>query len=46
MESNDISHEIVDSAVFEKILLFGKKFGSSVTAIFKPTREVTKFLVK
>ena len=25
MESNDISHKIVDSAVFEKILLFEKK---------------------
>ena len=46
MESNDISHKIVDSAVFEKILLFEKKFGSSLTAIFKPTRVVTIFFSK
>ena len=38
--------KIVTVAVFEKILLFEKKFGSSLTAIFKPTRVVTKLLVK
>ena len=29
---------VVTVAVFEKILLFEKKIGSSLTAIFKPTR--------
>ena len=38
--------EIVDSAVSEKILLFEKKIASCLTTIFKPTRLVTKFLVK
>ena len=38
--------KIVTVAVFEKILLFEKKIGSSFTAIFKPKRVVTKFLVK
>ena len=38
--------KIVTVAVFEKILLFEIKIGSSLTAIFKPIRVVTKFLVK
>ena len=45
-ESIGEGFKIVTVAVFEKILLFEKKIGSSLTAIFKPTRVVTKFLVK
>ena len=40
------SLKIVDSAVSEKILLFEKKFGSSLTAICKPTRVVYKIFSK
>ena len=45
-ESIGEGFKIVTVAVFEKILLFEKKNGSSLTAIFKPIRVVTKFLVK
>ena len=45
-ESIGEGFKIVTVAVFEKILLFEKKIGSSLTAIFKPIRVVTKFLVK
>ena len=45
-ESIGEGFKIVTVAVFEKILLFEKKIGSSLTAIFKPTRVVTIFLVK
>ena len=46
-ESIGEGFKIVTVAVFEKILLFEKKkIGLSLTAIFKPTRVVTKFLVK
>ena len=45
-ESIGEGFKIVTVAVFEKILLFEKKIGSSLIAIFKPTRAVTKFLVK
>ena len=44
-ESIGEGFKIVTVAVFEKILLF-EKSGSSLTAIFKPIRVVTKFLVK
>ena len=45
-ESIGEGFKIVTVAVFEKILLFEKKIGSSLTAIFKPICVVTKFLVK
>ena len=45
-ESIGEGFKIVTVAVFEKILLFENKIGSSLTAIFKPIRVVTKFLVK
>ena len=45
-ESIGEGFKIVTVAVFAKILLFEKKIGSSLTAIVKPTRVVTKFLVK
>ena len=45
-ESIGEGFKIVTVAVFEKILLFEKKIGSSLTAIFKLMRVVTKFLVK
>ena len=46
-ESIGAGFKIVTVAVFEKILLFEKKIGSSLTAIFKLLmRVVTKFLVK
>ena len=45
-ESIGEGFKIVTVAVFEKILLFEKKIGSSLTAIFKPIRVVTNFLVK
>ena len=45
-ESIGEGFKIVTVAVFEKILLFEKKIGSSLTPIFKLMRVVTKFLVK
>ena len=42
-ESIGEGFKIVTVAVFEKILLFEKKIGSSLTAIFKLMRVVTKF---
>ena len=45
-ESIGEGFKIVNVAVFEKILLFEKNIASSFTAIFKPTRVVTKILVK
>ena len=46
-ESIGEGFKIVTVAVFEKILLFEKKIGSSfLTAIFKPTRVVTTFFSK
>ena len=44
-ESIGEGFKIVTVAVFEKILLFEKKIGSSLTAIFKLMHVVTKFLV-
>ena len=45
-ESIGEGFKIVTVAVFEKILLFEKKIGSSLTAIFKLMRVVTKILSK
>ena len=45
-ESIGEGFKIVTVAVFEKILLFEKKIGSSLTAIFKPIRVVTKSFSK
>ena len=45
-ESIGEGFKIVTVAVFEKILLFEKKIGSSLTAIFKPTRASYKIFSK
>ena len=45
-ESIGEGFKIVTVAVFEKILLFEKKIGSSLTSIFKPTCAVTIFFSK
>ena len=49
MESNDISHKIVDSAVFEKILLFEKNFyftKNFVTARARVGLKIARHAVK